>query len=278
MYKRCATILAKPLLHLFQQSLYCGTVLIAWKVAKVYPLYKDKGKRSSASSYRPISLTSVVSKILERLFVRSLGSYMDDNNLLNSKQHGFRCGRSTVTNLLSFNKNIVEFLNNGSACNVIMIDFCRAFYKADHTVLYDKLKKAGIDGYYLKWMVDYLQYRKQFVALLSISDVTSGVVQGTYILPYKAKRVYLDENLKIIIFLFFTYSSTTFYSASNGVILFLKFEQFLIKFDFEIWVYCTVLSYFYCSHEVRGVSVTPLCFQLSLSLVQSEKKVYFLIT
>ena len=50
-YKRCAAILARPLLHLFQQSLYGGTVPAAWKVAKVYPLYKGKGKRSSASSY-----------------------------------------------------------------------------------------------------------------------------------------------------------------------------------------------------------------------------------
>ena len=93
-------------------------------MAKVYPLYKGKGKRSSASSYRPISLTSVASKILERLFVKGLSSYMDDNNLLNSEQHGFRCGQSTVTNLLSFDKHIVEFLNNGSVCDVIMIDFC----------------------------------------------------------------------------------------------------------------------------------------------------------
>ena len=126
-YKRCAAMLARPLLHLFQQSLYGGTVPAAWKVAKVCPLYKGKGKRSSASSYRPISLTSVASKILERLFVKGLSCYMDDNNRLNSEQHGFRCGRSTVINLLSFDKHIVEFLNNGSVCDVIMIDFCRAF-------------------------------------------------------------------------------------------------------------------------------------------------------
>ena len=142
-YKRCAAILARPLLHLFQQSLYGGTVPAAWKVAKVYPLYKGKGKRSSALSYRPISLTSVASKIL---FFKGLSSYMDDNNLLNSEQHGFRCGRSTVTNLLSFDKHIEEFLNNGSACDVIMIEFCRAFDKVDHTVLCDKLKETGIDG------------------------------------------------------------------------------------------------------------------------------------
>ena len=132
-------------------------------------------------------MTSVASKILERLFVKGLSSYMDDNNLLNSEQHGFGCGLSTEINLLSFDKHIEEFLNNGSACDVIMIDFCRAFDKVDHTVLCDKLKEAGIDGCYLKWMVDYLQDRKQFVEYngtrSALSDVTSGVVQGTCIGP-----------------------------------------------------------------------------------------------
>ena len=125
--------------------------------------------------------------ILERLFVKSLSNYMDDNNLLKSDQHNFRCSRSTVTNLLSFDKYIVEFLNNGSACDVSMIDFCRAFDKVDHTVLCDKLKEAGIDGCYLKWMVDYLQDRKQFVEYngtrSALYDVTSGVVQGICIGP-----------------------------------------------------------------------------------------------
>ena len=73
-------------------------------------------------------------------------------------------------------------------------------------------------------------------------------------MPYKAKRVYFDKKLKIINFLFFTQSSTTFYSASDGVILFQKFNQLLIKLKFESWVYCTSLSKFKDCTKRKGVS------------------------
>jgi hypothetical protein len=186
-YRRCVGSLARPLLAIFKHSLYSGTVPAAWKLAKVYPLYKGKGDKSIASSYRPVSLTCVACKILERLLITHLNAYLNSNYMLDSRQHGFRNGQSTVTNLLSFDKHIVKHLNDGKPCDVIMIDFSRAFDKVNHLKLCVKLKRLGIDGCYLKWIVDYLSNRKQYViyggALSSMSDVTSGVVQGSCLGP-----------------------------------------------------------------------------------------------
>ena len=89
-YKKFASVLASPLLTIFQQSLLSGSVPDQWKVAKVIALYEGKGDRLLDSSYRPISLTSVTCKIFERLVIRSLSNYLEENKLLVSNQHGFR--------------------------------------------------------------------------------------------------------------------------------------------------------------------------------------------
>ena len=89
---------------------------------------------------------SVACKILERLIIRSLSDYLEENKLLVSNQHGFSRGRSTVTNLLECNSNIFDNFNCGRACDVILFDFCRAFDKIDHNILCHKLKAIGING------------------------------------------------------------------------------------------------------------------------------------
>ena len=142
----------RPLLAIFQRSLFQGCLPKEWKRAKVIPLNKGKGDKSAASSYRPISLTCVACKILERLIVKSLTSYLDIKGLLDPGQHGFRHGKSTVTNLLRCDTHIVHYLNGGRACDLISIDFRRAFDQVDHGILCAKLKSIGVDGCYLDWI------------------------------------------------------------------------------------------------------------------------------
>ena len=78
-YKCCISSLARPLLSIYQQSLFQGRIPCARKIAKVIPIYKGKGSKQAASSYPPISLTSVACKILERLFVQNLTEYLNDS-------------------------------------------------------------------------------------------------------------------------------------------------------------------------------------------------------
>jgi hypothetical protein len=97
------------------------------------------------------------------MFDFNLKTYLNSYCLLDIRQHGFSSGQSTVTNLLGFDKHIVKHLNDGRPCDVILIDLSRAFNKVSHQKLRIKLKCLGIDGCYLKWIVNYFSNRKQYV-------------------------------------------------------------------------------------------------------------------
>ena len=168
-YKGAANSLARPLSIIFNRSLLQGCVPKDWKLAKVIPLYKGKDCRDASSSYRPISLTNVTCKVMETLIVVELTHYLESKNLLAHCQHGFRRGRSTVTNLLECDAFIWQCLYNKRCCDVICIDFMRAFDKVSHSLLFKKLKEAGIDGCYLRWFADFLTDRWQYFPRLHLS-------------------------------------------------------------------------------------------------------------
>ena len=90
LFKSFLGSLALPLLHVFNSSIASGVVPSCWKTAEVVPIYKGKGDSNSASSYRPISLLSVASKILERLVSVQLKAYLDDSHIMSDEQFGFR--------------------------------------------------------------------------------------------------------------------------------------------------------------------------------------------
>ncbi len=186
-YRKLAHVLAIPLSTVFQQSIYQQRIPDMWRLAIVSPLYKGKGDRSAASSYRPISLTDVACKLLERLVATQITSFLAEHDLMSNKQHGFRDRRSTISNLITFDALIADYLNRKEPCDVFLLDFARAFDKVPHKTLLNKLRKLGIVGCPLAWIEDFLRDRKQIVryqgAMSASTDVTSGVVQGSSIGP-----------------------------------------------------------------------------------------------
>ena len=86
----------ESLTEIFKKSLQEGTVPNDWKLANITPLHKN-GSRSSPENYRPISLTSVVSKIMEKLVRDKIMEHIEENNLFTKHQHGFRKGYSCIT-------------------------------------------------------------------------------------------------------------------------------------------------------------------------------------
>jgi hypothetical protein len=186
-FKRLASWLAMPLTVLYQQSIQQAVIPDDWRQAKVVSLYKGKGERSSPSSYRGISLTSVASKVLERIVVDCMRDYLLNNSLINDAQHGFMPRRSVVTNLLQSDELISQSLNNSIPCDVITLDFMRAFDKVNHVIVRTKLQSLGIGGTLLDWLTDFLKGRTQFVsyrgAMSTAISVTSGVVQGSVVGP-----------------------------------------------------------------------------------------------
>lgn len=135
-------------------------------------------------NYRPVSLTSVVCKVLERMIRKKWIEHLERYSLLTDKQFGFRSGRSCVGNLLSFYDRITKVLPERQGwMDCIYLDFKKAFHRVPHKRLLWKLEmQGGIQGSLLAWMKDFLVGRKMRTVVRGQSsswrDVTSGVPQG----------------------------------------------------------------------------------------------------
>ena len=101
-----------PLAIVFNLSLKEGVVPFEWKEANIIPLFK-KGSRNKSENYRPVSLTSVICKLLERLIKDHMVDFLVKHKLLNSSQHGFLKARSCLTNMLCFLEEITKWLDVG---------------------------------------------------------------------------------------------------------------------------------------------------------------------
>ena len=93
-----------------------------WKTANVVPIFK-KGDRSRPTNYRPVSLTSVVSKMLEHIVVSYIMRHLDSHNILNENQHGFRQKRSCETQLLLTTDDLSKNINSGKQVDMAILDF-----------------------------------------------------------------------------------------------------------------------------------------------------------
>lgn len=108
---------------LFRKSLDEGFVPSQFKLAKVTPIYKNAGQKTMASSYRPISVTSLISRIFERIIRGHMLTYLISNNIIYPDQHGFVPGKSTLTNLICFYDKVTRSLDSGNAFDVVFIVF-----------------------------------------------------------------------------------------------------------------------------------------------------------
>ena len=122
-----------------------GVVPNDWKTANVTPIFK-KGDRSSPGNYRPISLTSVVGKLLESVIRDKLVDFLERNNLIKDSQHGFRQKRSCLSNLLTFYNELFTEFDNTRSLDIVFLDFQKTFHKVPHAKLLLKIKELGITG------------------------------------------------------------------------------------------------------------------------------------
>ena len=118
--KGCAPGVLQPLVSLFQKSLSETRVPLDWKIANVTAIFK-KGSRGDPANYRPVSLTSNVCKIMERIIKEETVQHLQRNSIIKDSQHGFRNKKSCLTNLLEFMEKVSEQLDSGEPVDVIYI-------------------------------------------------------------------------------------------------------------------------------------------------------------
>ena len=179
---KCKDELVKPLTKILKKSVKTGNIPPVWKEAIITPIYKG-GSKVTPANYRPVSLTSQIAKLLERIIRWYMVEFLEINNAFPDTQHGFRPFRSTVSQLLEHYDDIIDALENNENIDIVMLDYSKAFDTINISILLQKLKLLGIGGNIAIWIANFLINRKQKVIVnkhsSQWSDVMSGVPQGT---------------------------------------------------------------------------------------------------
>ena len=167
--KECGIVLSPVITKLWKASLSSGEIATKFKNQSITPLFK-KGKRSIAANYRPVSLTSNLIKMFERVVRAKLVDYIVAQDIINHAQHGFQAGRSCLTQLLHHVQDIMDDLDGDENADILYLDFNKTFDKVDHAILLKKLHMYGIQGNAHRWLESFLSGRAQHVVV----DGTTG--------------------------------------------------------------------------------------------------------
>lgn len=184
--KNSCIALIPAITHICNLSIDSGTFPEAFKKAVVHPIYKSGG-RDRVSNYRPISVLSSLSKILERILNNCLIGFLEKHKVIANNQYGFRSGISTEDAVTDFSNSLVGKLDNNLNCYGIFLDLTKAFDTVSVPRLISKMENLGVRGVAHKLFTDYLSDRTQCVTIDSVTSsydkLTFGIPQGSILGP-----------------------------------------------------------------------------------------------
>ena len=191
------------------------------------PIYKGSNK-SECASYRPVVLTSHISKVFERVGVDYLVRHLERGDLLSNSQHGLGRERSCASQLLQHQHTLLRWLESGNDDDVIYLDFSKAFDRVDYGILLTKLRGMKLRGFLFTWLQAFLLRRRQRVAVESHMSrwclVRSGVPQGTVLGPilFLAHITDIEASVNAQIFCFADDTSITRAVRTEGDVALLQ--------------------------------------------------------
>ena len=186
MLRETAISITPAVTKLFNISIRLGELPDEWKTARVTPIPKS-GDLSNPGNYRPVSLLSILSKLLEKHFRDLLAKHFEEEYPLSAQQWGFTQGKSTTGALLAATDQWFRFLEQGCDICAVFFDYSKAFDTVPHRLLVQKLQGYNVHPLILRWIMSYLSMRTQYVCVDgSSSDILpaiSGVPQGSVLGP-----------------------------------------------------------------------------------------------
>lgn len=184
--KQISSSIVVPLTAIFNMSISSGVFPDSWKIASVCPIHKD-GPKDCPENYRPISLLSIFSKLLEKVVNKRLVKYLETQGLISDRQFGFRQGKSTEDAVNLLISSVTSRMDKSSKCLGVFLDLAKAFDTVSTTLLLKKLEAMGIRGIGLNWFKSYLMERRQCLRISQYKSserpVRFGVPQGSILGP-----------------------------------------------------------------------------------------------
>ena len=200
----------KPLTHCINRSIQTGVFPTNLKLARILPIYKNKGDPHLMTNYRPISLLPAASKIYEKALYEQIYDYFTEHKLMLDSQYGFRKKHSTEHAAIELIDRLMDEIDKKNIPIAIFLDLSKAFDTLNHNILLQKLKYYGFKDSAISLMQSYLVNRKQYVEIEKIKSKTTtlitGVPQGSILGPLLFIICMNDINQASNVFKFILYA------------------------------------------------------------------------
>ena len=201
--KTASDFLAPKLMHIINSSIRNKSYAMKWKLARIIPLQKSKeASRLDPSSFRPVSLLPMVSKLVERAVQIQIQQHFETQHLFHPNSHAYRMHKSTTTAVLQVTDKLYQATDRNMITSIMAIDQSSAFDCVSHNLLLEKLKIYGCHENTVEWIKNYLESRSQYVNVgrfdSRIVSLSIGVPQGSILGPI-LYSIYTNEIAETIV-------------------------------------------------------------------------------